>query len=268
MAIGPDPSKPSQSVEFTSQTEVKTVCLNESQARFTHACQTPFLTKPLYSAVGQICLNSVTKYFLKHVSFLPDFDSYAVAPEVHCLLQNFKKPPDHDDQPWPLDFTDFAYGWTRIPSTTSCYSDGWSFAQMKTITSDIRSVSIPATLAWAPFRYGFSSPPWQCAINTMIEKQLNNFNIERLWAIALLDSLFSHNNKMLRCRIMRTAEVSNLVAQEQYESRKFKECIDQMINKVLTTDFWPQMRQCNVICSTNLNFCYDRIVLSVATMRS
>jgi Reverse transcriptase (RNA-dependent DNA polymerase) len=127
-------------------------------------------------------------------------------------------------------------------------------------------VCIPATLAWAPFCYGFSPFPWQWALNTMLEKQLNNFNVERLRAIALLESTFNHNNKLLGRQIMRTAEASNLVAQEQYGSRKFKECIDQMINKVLTTDFWRQMRQCGVICSTDLKSCYDRIVHSVATM--
>ena len=102
----------------------------------------------------------------------------------------------------------------------------------------------------------------------MLEKVRNNFNVEKLRAIALLNSMFNHNNKALGRHMMSFAEQHGLVAKEQFGSRHGKSCIDQMLNKIFTSDIWRQQRSSGAICSSDLKSCYDRVVHSVATMAS
>ena len=236
--IGPDPDTPEQRKTFVTKEGIEAACLRENQARFTQACGSPLLTEPLYSAVGRIGLNDFTEHILHYGTFPPNFDDKGVHPAVHRLLPFLRKDPAVPDLDWPLDSGAYATSWKRMPATTSASPFGWTFAQVKALTLDPKLVAVPTVLAWAPFHYGFSPPPWQKTANVMLEKQTNNINVERLRAIALLDSLYNHNNKILAWRMMTNAESHNQVAREQYGSRKKKECIDQSINKVLTVDHW------------------------------
>ena len=148
-------------------------------------------------------------------------------------------------------------------SRMSSSPSGLTYAQMYAITNNPITLSIPATLAWAPFRFCFSPPSWQQATNVMLEKNKDNINVKKLRAIALLDSMLNHNNKLMERAMMDSAEKAGVIAKEQ--SRKGKECVDQSLHKVLTTNIWRQSRQSGIICSTDLKSCYDRIVHSVAT---
>ena len=98
---------------------------------------------------------------------------------------------------------------------TSSSPSGLTYAQMFAITNDPVTQSIPTTLAWAPFQFGFSPPSWQQATNVMLEKKKDNINVEKIWAIALLDSMFNHNNKLMGRAMMHTAEQSSIIAKEQ-----------------------------------------------------
>ena len=101
----------------------------------------------------------------------------------------------------------------------------------------------------------------------MLEKSPGNYRVE-IRAIALLDSGFNFNNKLMARDMSVHAQRDGLIAKEQYGSRKHKECSDQSLNKVLTTDLWRITKTTGIICSTDLKSCYDRIVHSVATLCS
>ena len=263
---GPDPTSPPDRTEFTTDSGVAAACLAENARRFRQARDTPWLTPPLYQAAGRIGLTDVMEHILAHGSFPPDFPTEDIDPWVLTMLPYWQRPADVSDFSWQYDPEAYAHSWSKIPATTSSGPDGISFIHMKTIAQDPRLRHLPAYLAWAPFHFGFIPPAWLSATNVMLEKVQNNVNVEKLRAIALLDSLFNHNNKNLGRQLMANAEHHHLVAREQYGSRKKHECIDQSLNKILTTDYWRTMHYTGAICSTDLKSCYDRIVHSVATL--
>ena len=65
---------------------------------------------------------------------------------------------------------------------------------------------------------------------------------------------------------MYTAERLNLVAKEQYGSRKHKAAIEKCLNKRLTFDLARQLKRPLAMCSNDAKSCYDRIVHSVASL--
>jgi len=65
---------------------------------------------------------------------------------------------------------------------------------------------------------------------------------------------------------MYQAEQSQILAEEQYGSRKFKSAIHQCLNKCLLYDVIRFKRQPAALCSNNAKRWYDRITLLVAAL--
>ena len=61
---------------------------------------------------------------------------------------------------------------------TSASPFGLTFAQMRTITADLRTLDLMASLQWLPFHYGFSPTAWQGTVNTMLEKSPGNYRVD------------------------------------------------------------------------------------------
>jgi len=65
---------------------------------------------------------------------------------------------------------------------------------------------------------------------------------------------------------MYKAEHSQLLAEEQYGSRKFKSAIYQCLNKCLLYDVIRFKQQPVTLCSNDAKGCYDRITLLAAAL--
>ena len=80
----------------------------------------------------------------------------------------------------------------------------------------------------------------------------------------------SQNNKLLGKMMMEYGEKNNLLAEEQYGSRKEKSAIEHAINKRLIIDITRQTRTDAIYIANDAKSCYDRILLVVAylTMRN
>jgi len=61
---------------------------------------------------------------------------------------------------------------------------------------------------------------WCKTLNMMLEKLAGNDNVEKLQIIMLFEADFNHNNKWLGRATMKVAEKHNIIAPEQYGSRK------------------------------------------------
>ena len=153
-----DPSDPTKEIEFTSQSEVEQAILAENQRRFAQAGNTPLLQEPLFSQVGTIGLTDFTKCILQHGAFPPKFDTTGIEDSVLQLLPYLKCHPSVEDFSTSYDPNQCAAGWKKMKTATSASPFGWTFTQVKTLTLDPRLLHIPATLALAPFAYGFWPP--------------------------------------------------------------------------------------------------------------
>jgi len=90
-----------------------------------------------------------------------------------------------------------------------------------------------ATMADIPLKTGYSPARWHEGLNVMLKKTPGNFNIEKLRVILLFEADFNSNNKWIGRAVMRNAEALNLLAEEQYGSRKHKAAVLQCLNKGL-----------------------------------
>ena len=82
----------------------------------------------------------------------------------------------------------------------------------------------------------------------------------------LYEADFNFNNKILGRKMMQNAEAHDLLALEQYGSRKKKTAIECALNKRLIFYIFRQTKRPAGICSCDLKSCYDRLVHSFALM--
>ena len=90
---------------------------------------------------------------------------------------------------------------------------------------------------------GYSPLRWQYGINAIIPKEEGNFRVDRLRTFLLYEADFNFNNKILGRRMMQNAESEDLLALEQYGSRKKKKAIECTLNKRLIFDILRQTKR-------------------------
>ncbi len=82
----------------------------------------------------------------------------------------------------------------------------------------------------------------------------------------LFEANFNHNNKWLDQVTMYTAEKQQLLAPEQYSSRKHKAARTQCLNKRLFYNLHQFFRQPAALCLNDAKSCYNWIVLIIAAL--
>ena len=107
---------------------------------------------------------------------------------------------------------------------------------------------------------------WQYGITVVIQKKIADDLITNLRTIVLTEADFNFNNKILGRTTLQHAERNNLIAKEQYGSRKNKRAIDHAINKRLMFDIIRMTRRPAAIYASDAKSCFDRIVHSVAML--
>ena len=100
----------------------------------------------------------------------------------------------------------------------------------------------------------------------MLLKKQNDKRAEKLRTILLLEADFNHLNKKLGRDLMAQAEKYQLIAPEQFGSRKRHSSIDQVLVKRLYYDALRLSRTNGFLCSNDAKACYDRILHSVASI--
>jgi len=103
-------------------------------------------------------------------------------------------------------------------------------------------------------------------LNVMLERLAGNDNAKKLHIIMLFAADFNNNNKWLGRVTMKLAEEHNILAPEQYGSRKNKAAITQCLNKQLFYNYHQFNCQPAALCSNNAKSCYDWIVLIIAAL--
>ena len=74
---------------------------------------------------------------------------------------------------------------------------------------------------------------------------------------------YNFNNKKLGRKTIEHAERYNLIAPDQYASRKWKRAVDHALNKRLSHDIIRMMRRPRALCSNDAKSCYDRVLHTI-----
>ena len=117
-----------------------------------------------------------------------------------------------------------------------------------------------------PYQSGYSPQRYQSSLNTMLKKKQNAIAADQLRTILLLEADFNHLNKKLGRDLMYQAEQLKMIAPEQFGSRKYHSCIDQVLIKRLYYDSLRFLKQNAFLCSNDAKACYDRITHSIASL--
>jgi hypothetical protein len=139
-------------------------------------------------------------------------------------------------------------------------------AEVKAASQDKILAEIDTFMRNLPYVKGFAPMSWKLITDVEILKKTGVYDVEKMRTIQLMHSVFNMNIKKLGQDMMRSAEDCNILAREQFGSRKKHQSITAALNKRLTMDLLRQKRQAGALCSNDAKSCYDRIVHNIATL--
>ena len=248
-------------MEVTSKTAIEDGCLRENDRRFRQASGTDLLQTLVIQALGPTgCTAAATE--LLRTGVVPTEVSNVISQPAREYLQQHHIPqailafppavPDFRTVP-------YAQGWARMREHTASGRSGLHFGHFVAQARDPILGSVDAALARIPVLTGFVPRRWTQGLNVMLEKKPGVAKVSKLRTILLYEADYNQNNKALGRTMMAYAERQQLLAPEQYGSRKHHSAVYQGLNKVLTFDLFRQQRQPGALCSNDAKSCYDRI---------
>ena len=249
--------------EVTAKEDIERGCMAENKAKYLQSKFTPCLIEPLRSALG-FNADTPTGQAILEGTYEPQND---IHPYSNELFQQLKQP--HIQTPFQTTaITEeiFQDGWKKMKEATSAGISGLHFGHMKVCATDPTLSAIETDIVNIPYTTGYAPKQWKTGVSVMIHKKENEDLVSKLRTITLLEADFNFNNKVLGKETIAHAERNNLIAKEQYGSRKQKCAIDHAVHKALTYDIIRQNRIPAALCSNDAKSCYDRIVHSIASL--
>ena len=149
---------------------------------------------------------------------------------------------------------------------TSAGISGLHFGHMKACAMDDTLTEIESQIANIAYTTGYAPTAWKTGVSVMLKKKDNEDLVTKLRTITLLEADFNFNNKVLSKATIDHAEANNLIAKEQYGSRKHRSAVDHAVHKALTYDIIRQHRVPAALCSNDAKSCYDRVVHAIASL--
>ena len=220
---------------------------------------------PLCDLLGPLANTQFCEDILQGTAVFPEgLDPYTVD-----FLKQLQKPPTVtlNEISTAISPTDWADGWNKMKETTTAASlTGLHFGHLKASASDDFLSQFESSLAQISYSSGSIPSSWTNSVICMIKKKSQLEHISSLRSIVLTEADFNYNNKILGKTAMMVAEDKNLLAPEQYGSRKGRSAIDHAIHKRLSYDILRQSRTPGALCSNNAKSCFDRIVHTIAIL--
>ena len=249
--------------------EIEQAIFAENKRRFWQASHTPFLQPPLIDKVGPMGTGPGAEEILSTGKLSLGPEDPPLDEGTLLYLEQLKR----DDNMTELSLDDVQIteelhrqAWRVAKEQTSSGDPLLHFGHCKACATHPNLSQFEAQMRNIPFCTGFSPERWQRVVNVELLKKPGNFNVERLRTIMLMEAAWNNNNKILGRQLMWYAEREDLLAPEQYGSRKHRSASTQALNKKLVFDLHRQQRLAGAIGSNDAKSCYDRIVHSVAML--
>ena len=183
-----------------------------------------------------------------------------------AFIAELKKPPHIPSISTSYTADDYANGWRKMNEKITSGLSGIHFGHHKACSQHPTLSAFEAAMCAIPYQSGYSPTRYKMSVNAMLKKKQNKIEADQLRTILLLEADFNHLNKKLGRDLMHQAEKYQMIAPEQFGSRKHHSCIDQVIVKRLYYDSLRSLRHNGFLCSNDAKSCYDRIVHSIASL--
>ena len=252
-------------LELIDKGEMEKALLETYEKTLTQANYTPCMKSPLIERLGSCGTGKMAVDLLEGEELNCEGVEESTAEVLKYLI--LKEAREEAMRPTPLNVEECQQGWKKaVERTSSAMKHGTHFGHWKAGYLDNDIAKAHTALANVAFLSGYSPQRWKFGVNSLIPKEAGNYNIKRLRTILLYEADFNFNNKVLGRRMMYNAERHNILAPEQYGSRKQMTAIICALNKRLMFDLLRQIKRPAGICSCDLHSCYDRIIHSFASM--
>lgn len=250
--------------ETTVKEDIETGCAQENASKYRQTENTPCMQGQLVQDLGYLGNTPSSQEILDGL-YQPPPD---IGPYTREFLNHLRYDTKAKINP-PLEImttTEYIQGWKKKKENTSAGKSGWTFSHSKTCALDKRTADFEATMAHIPYVTGYAPTEWKTGVNIMIYKKANLDRVDKLRTIVLKEADANFNDGKLGRDMMHHAERHNMIAKEQYGSRKGHCSIDHAVNKRLTFDLLRLCRAPGALCSNDAKSCYDRILHAIAAL--
>jgi hypothetical protein len=250
--------------ETTSKEAIEKGCAQENELKYRQTENTPCMSGQLVHDLGYLGNTSASQDILDGV-YNPNHDINTYTRE---FLDHLKYDPRaHINPPIEVITTnEYVQGWGKKKENTSAGKSGWTFSHSKTCALNHQISNFESTMAHIPYVTGYAPREWKVGVNIMIYKKANLDRVDKLRTIVLKEADANFNDGKLGKDMMNHAEQHDMIAKEQYGSRKGHCSIDHAVNKRLTFDLFRLYRSPGALCSNDAKSCYDRILHAIAAL--
>ena len=216
------------------------------------------MQEPLLSLLGPLADTDAADAILEG-TFVPpcELDEY-----TKLLILHMKRPdgvPEVSTESLYLSKEQLCKDWKTQKATTGCETTGPPFSHQIVACQNKLVAEVFACLHSVPCEMGFPGRPFMKITDVAIPKKVDSIDVTDLRFLQLMNTFFNMNNKRMGRSMMSHAEKYDMLAPEQYGSRKRHKSIDAALNKVLTSDISRQKRLPMVLLSNDAEQCYDRM---------
>ena len=187
---------------------------------------------------------------------------------TQMLLKELNKKMPHTPTVLQSAFSrqEFQKAWRAAKEKTTSSPHNAHFGHFKAIATDRKLSTTFSRLMSIPMIYGIVPTQYKKMTAIFLQKKHNVRRANKLRTIWLLDSFFSGSIRILAKRTTQRAEAYNMMAKEQFGSRKNHDAKQQATNMRLSLDLIKQIKSPTTIVAADLTSCYDRIGHSLAAM--
>ena len=250
--------------ELTTKAHIESACIHENKLKYRQTENTPCMQRPLINDLGYLGLTNTATSIINGTYTCPiaaPLYSREFFAQFTQEAISFPPPPNI------MTTESFINGWKKMKEETSAASfTGIHFGHLKAASLDPTLADFEAAISHIPYATGYNPSQWKKSICCMIKKKADVDLVTKLRTIVLTEADFNFNNKKLGREGIQHAEKNNLIAKEQYGSRKGMKSIDHALNKRLLYDIIRQTRKPGALCSNDAKSCYDRVLHSITML--
>ena len=250
--------------ETTNKQRIEKGCAVENENKYRQTETTPCMNGQLVQDMGYLGNTNSAQQILEGTYDTPPGTNQYTTEFLQQLKYDINA---HNDPPIAtLPTKDYITGWKKKKEFTSAGKTGWTFSHSKTCALNQQTADFEAAMAHIPYITGYTPSEWQAGVDIMIYKKINLDRVDKLRTIVLKEADANFNDGRLGKEMMNHAEKHNMIAREQYGSRKGHSSIDHAVNKRLSYDLMRMHRQPGALCSNDAKSCYDRILHSIVAL--
>ena len=240
---------------------IEDACLSTNEDRYRQTEDSDWMTEPLLQDFGYRDAYLNAERILAGTYPIPD----GLPDSTKMLIEEMKMPPEMADQPCPDFVSTKAHtsAWGKAREDTTAGKSGLHFGMFKAQAKDPETAAFNASIRSVAYQTGHVPPRWLTGVDFQLLKRSNDYRVEKLRNILLLEADQNMNYKQLGKDAIWHAQRTGVITEENY-GQKGHRALEVSTNQRLTADLLRQKRKAAIICSNDAKGCFDRIVHIVA----